>query len=200
MPAVRLLTTAQEAEAAASQFLASLEGWEPRDALAVTRGTADPWDEKLGDTWAIAGVYRAQCAAMQANFACFFDGEAKGLLSVSAASSELRGLQVSAFVTHPGAAGAGGALLERAATYSQSQGHGGRLWLTAQSEAAAEAYRRLGFTGTPQHMSFDPSAAHNAARWIQRDGQWFLRKYETKPLARGMSDVGSRLGDIDRNS
>jgi hypothetical protein len=61
--------------------------------------------------------------------------------------------------------------------------------LTAVSEAAATAYRTLGFTGAPAQMPFDPALELSTEHWYIKDSEWRPRKYEGKPLAEAWIDI-----------
>lgn len=79
--------------------------------------------------------------------------------------------------THPGVAGGGQTMIEKAANVSQQGGHGGNLHLTPRDEASAGFYKSVGFKGDQSGMQLDPS---KSTKWQQRDDSWELKANEGK--------------------
>ena len=143
------------------------------------------WNIRLHDTQWILNQLSEEGPAAPHSLACFFDSEPIGIATCEHQKGEFA-LEVNYLVTHPGQAGAGGALIEKAATLSAQLGLGGRLSLTALEQSEA-AYAAMGFVNDGAQMTLDPSSTENASRWFQEDGQWKLRKYLEKPLLTGMA-------------
>jgi hypothetical protein len=83
---------------------------------------------------------------------------------------------ISYVVTHPGAEGAGGALIERAVNVSTARSGNGLVKLMAENANAHAAFSAIGFTDDAfsNFLILHPSASD---KWRQKDGRWRLEKY-----------------------
>jgi len=195
---VRLLDR-DEISGAVQRFAASLmDGWVGSGQ--VVENPSDEqiaWHARLGET---AVVLSKLTSRTDFALGCFFDGEPIGLATIDNPRDGLsgpdrarsKGLKVVHAVTHPGAAGAGGALMERAVNLSQAQGYEGKLHLYPMSLAAASAYKALGFVQRGVEMTLTPSSPTNRDRWVHQDGEWRLKKYLTKEVVSGMNALQAR--------
>jgi hypothetical protein len=91
-------------------------------------------------------------------------------------------VHIDALVTHPGTAGVGGALIEKAVDISVSRKYAGKVSLESLSRKSTEAYLALGFENKGEHgargeMSLVPT---DSGKWHQVNGHWQLKSYEGK--------------------
>jgi hypothetical protein len=92
---------------------------------------------------------------------------------------------IDALVTHPGSAGAGGALIEQAVNTSVEWGNDGMLKLAPVNGNAKKAYEAFGFVNSGKAMTLDPV---DNDKWCQQDGQWRLQKYQDKKYLAGFGE------------
>lgn len=94
---------------------------------------------------------------------------------------------ISAFVTHPGSEGAGGALLEYAVNFLSDQAIKEKkaefkISLRPMGDAV-EAYKRMGFIPNAENkkmMILDSSTTEFKDKWCEHDGEWRLAKHADK--------------------
>lgn len=110
------------------------------------------------------------------NLGYFVGGRLDGVITLSQVGEHF---EVSTIATHPGSTGAGGALMEQAATLAEQSGHQGRLKLVPL-QGSIKAYEALGFkpTGVEDYMQLDPRTSPDV--WALQDGKWRLRKHQTE--------------------
>jgi hypothetical protein len=131
------------------------------------------WNERIGNTIAILDIITGS----DRNLIYTVLGTPVGIICLSDNDPS----HVSYLVTHPGTENAGGIMLEAAADYSQSRGHGGKLDLYSYDGKSSRAYRAMGFTKADNGydsggtMVLEPTTS---ALWHFTGGHWRLAKYE----------------------
>lgn len=188
---VRVLSGDEAEELAARLQTRLAKDWKPDLSLGHDAPyDVQQWNDKLHQAQL---VLKSMDKKSEMMLGCIFDKQPIGLAAlrtpdIDAANAD-KGLELVDIMTHPGATGAGGALIERAADLSQARGFEGKLQLVAMGSAARAAYLALGFVDDGELMTLTPSSPENADRWSRKDGEWRLKKYLTKDLAAGMNDL-----------
>jgi hypothetical protein len=205
---VRSLTTEEFAKAVA-KLQRNLKGWEPlpdweapeADAEddAPSRFTPQAWNARLEATQRRVRLLSAslQRPTSREGFAYLIDVDTPvGLMLLGRPqvldpkTGELC-VEVHNFVTHPGSETAGGALLERAVSYSMRYGGEGRIGLMPLDEEAAKAYRALGFVSadSPYLTPMILNPADHLDIWALVDGEWRLREFLDKKLLDSLAEA-----------
>jgi hypothetical protein len=186
-PPIRVLNTPEEIKAAVEALQNNLVGWgrvgEPtppaasdfdrRDWKSPKRTQQERWNVRVGDMehfpWSVIKF------AQPPDFHVVAYRVAGAPIGLMAMSDMLATPTVNGLVTHPGSENAGGILIEYAVQKSDEWGKGGKLQLTPDNKECEQAYKHLGFEGTPYSMTLDPASRRDI--WSRPGGKWRLTKF-----------------------
>ncbi|MEZ5669761.1 MAG: hypothetical protein R3F55_20450 [Alphaproteobacteria bacterium] len=141
----------------------------------------DRWNRRIANSTSIAnGALRvAGRDASALSYVYKFMGVPVGFLSLS----DLEPTYINDITAHPGAANAGGILLEFAVNFSARRGHGGRIELYSLNAESSAFYLDHGFTRDDPtdtdggNMALDPASAHGRGYWTRVGETWRLSRY-----------------------
>lgn len=112
-------------------------------------------------------------------FSYYIDNKPVGMVILEGGSDPY----ISAFVTHPGSEGAGGALMEYAVNFIADQApkesENVQIKLTPLKDAIG-AYRQLGFIQEEDQMILNSDTLEFKEKWCKQDGKWRLAKHVDK--------------------
>jgi hypothetical protein len=194
-PPCRLLSPAQ-AEEAAARFRANLDkGWQAADTPGAESSAEQiVWHERLVQTSMVLSSVALEVDDADAVLGMFFDGEPIGMavlrrpsLSAADAGTErATHARVVEFVTHPGAGGAGGVMVEQMVNLSESWGCEGRLLLGPNGDETKAIYRSFGFIERQGRMLLTP--ADGEGPWSRDHGPWQLARHAGSALLSASDD------------
>jgi hypothetical protein len=184
--------TPEEIPLVIDAFQKNLKQWEPGFQLQPIENQMDidepdqrtpeeTWFDRLQDTHnLLRGIQEADYSD-DTVLAYYVGDQPIGVLVMSDRSIPY----IDALVTHPGSAGAGGALIEQAVNTSVEWGNDGMLKLAPVNGNAQKAYEAFGFVNSGKAMTLDPV---DNDKWCQQDGQWRLQKYQDKKYLAGFGE------------
>ena len=134
------------------------ERWEKQNAA---------WGARAADAYNVAGSFRSSAEPGTA-YAYRLGDEPVGLMDLVEGDDHS---EINWLATHPGASGAGQALVERAVDVSDARGHGGIVRTYSMSDASTGFYRSMGFRERGGNLRLDPGGSGN---WTRNNGAWSL--------------------------
>jgi hypothetical protein len=162
---------------------------EPPPGAAAYNESIKPWNQRVQDAINEAEVYRRPGK----KFAHRVDGKAAALRLVTVGEDALK---VEDLSSHPGSAGAGEIMIEKAVNVSEGRGKGGRVKRFAVAGDVG-FYAKLGFASIEGNSrELRPAAAAGWARLS--DGKWRLKKYPSRTrFIAGLSESPEKVEGVE---